>query len=166
MSRWWEQGHSTEGHRVPDRIDTLPPTPEALYEWAESCFNFDEDRVRAALRAAGLAAFYPESWWTYVLLLKQEWLNDKARDEFPEKCPICGEAVQRDRTWDGLVGVRWGWKCDANRFHFMECRVNVLRTNEYANTLGVPDRQSTEEGSGDNATEPATQLTRSDTALD
>ena len=103
------------------------PTIEKLYAWAQEHFGYDQERVKSIMKRWGITSSNPQNWWTCTSLIRQEFIDGLAEEEFPENCPICTGAIERDRFWDGKVGVKWGWNCLTNQYHFMYSRINILR---------------------------------------
>jgi hypothetical protein len=98
-----------------------------LYDWAMQHFGVTPEHVRSVMKSHDLTTFHHDSWWTYTLLIVQDWLEAQARQEFPDSCPVCKSPVLRDHLKDGLFGVKFGWRCSANRDHFMTHRLNIIR---------------------------------------
>jgi hypothetical protein len=138
MSKKWYDGEEVVN-------EATPKSPQLLYDWAEYHFNFSKEKVRLIMSAHNLTHFKPDSWWTYTELVRQTWEDEQAKNEYPEDCPICGAPTERNRGRDGLFGMKYGWMCTANRFHFMQERVNALRAKQYANSIRNADQQVTDE---------------------
>lgn len=142
MAKWWQGStHSTDKVEPPESYEATPKSPQLLFDWAEYHFNFSKERVKKIMSQHNLTHFKVESWWTYTELIRQAWEDEQAQNSFPEHCPICGAPVERDRGRDGLFGVKYGWLCTADRFHFMKERVNVLRSKQFANSYDKTNGQ-------------------------
>lgn len=153
MAKWWQGStHSTDPVEPPESYEASPKTPQLLFDWAEYHFNFSKERVKKILATHNLTHFKADAWWTYTELIRMEWQDEQARTEFPEVCPICGAPVERDRGRDGLFGVKYGWLCTADRYHFMQERVNHLRTQQYADSITNTNKPSAPERPEDNTT--------------
>jgi hypothetical protein len=145
MAKWWQGStHSTDKVEPPESYEASPKTPQLLFDWAEYHFNFSKEKVRKVMNANGLTHFKPDAWWTYTELIRNTWEDEQAAAQFPEFCPICGAATERDRSRDGLFGVKYGWLCTADRFHFMQERVNALRSKRFASSLDNTNKQGSD----------------------
>lgn len=159
-NRWWQGGrHNAD---APEPLAFTEKTPQDLFDWAELHFNYEPEKVKEILKGHGKTVFYASNWWMYVILIRTAWENDEARKEYPEVCPICSQAIERDKRNDGRFGVKFGWKCTANRFHFMTARVNELRTRLYANNI----RDTIEQGADKRPTDDSDMLTPKPDGLD
>jgi hypothetical protein len=142
MAKWWQGStHSTDKAEPPESYEATPKSPQLLFDWAEYHFNFSKERVKKIMSQNNLTHFKADSWWTYTELIRQEWEDEQAKAQFPEVCPICGAPVERNRGRDGLFGVKYGWMCTVGRFHFMQERVNVLRSKQFADSIRDADKQ-------------------------
>jgi hypothetical protein len=136
MAKWWQGStHSTDKVEPPESYEATPKSPQLLYDWAEYHFNFSQEKVKKIMSAHNITHFKVDAWWTYTELIRQEWEEDQALNSMPEHCPICGAPTERDRGRDGLFGVKYGWICTIDRCHFIQERINVLRTQQYASSI-------------------------------
>jgi hypothetical protein len=159
MAKWWQGStHSTDPVEPPESYEATPKSPQLLFDWAEYHFNFSKERVKKVMAAHNLTHFKADAWWTYTELIRQEWEDEQAQSSFPEHCPICSAPVERYRGYDGLFGVKFGWLCTENRFHFMQERVNVLRSKRFANSISETNRQGSAGNSEGTPTEPPANL--------
>lgn len=117
---------------------------ENLLQWAKDHFQLEEDTVKRVMRMNNIDRFiaWPKpdyNWFTCAYLLRDYYLHNK---EFPTECPVCKGKVTGDKHYDGLFGVRYGWKCLADPLHFMIHRTNILREKVEKHAVKQPDTPS------------------------
>lgn len=102
------------------------PNIEALFTWAEEHFGYSEKQVRLIMKHYNIDHYNKTMWWTCAGLIRYYHEDEISYRLYPDKCPICDAEIQRDTSRDNLFGVRHGWSCTADRFHFMKHRVNEM----------------------------------------
>jgi hypothetical protein len=116
----------------------MPQSPvELFYDFCLKTFGYEPDLVKKILLSHGFDSYYQDSRWTYVETVRQHWETQVALSEFPKDCPMCHAAIERDTKWDGLMRVKWGWRCVNNAAHFMMWRLNKIRMRMNATNTNV-----------------------------
>ena len=120
---------------IPRPVIRKTPVPDAdPYSWehlvqeVKELAKWSEKDLKGYLDKMGYE-FNPETYREIVITLQlslPRW-KEKAQvvtvwDRYYDICPICGGPTIPDPSRDRKFGAEYGWKCIADRFHFLDWR--------------------------------------------